>query len=388
MYWYNAQNGEIYLTNEHLPQKRGNLYLVIGRDRLFFKSFSLNTKRRLKNNDILNIQGHFIPFGKKEYLNIIYGTEKNTEKRFLSWIGQPTNEKGIDSYFYDEIPETLLFMGNPEKTNEYDFFIFPRRQGYEVIYLNAENHDFYSVFTKELSGINDKLLGLMRKFPQNREARILTAVEIPGIQSLKRTRDFQLDYLNHNKEHYFFLPDYFPLKKKFSNAALNQRLMSIKNILGRWNRSMNIFILLLVFVLFVNIVAYFYLKNDHSELKEKFDNVSRLVGETENLEFQLGKIKTHLQRYPDHLLFLKTICFSLDPTSTLLTYTMEDKKIVIDGFSADSLQLLEQLRKSGRFKEVKFNSTVTKNVYSQKEKFQIEIELETNADSKAPKTEK
>ena len=54
----------------------------------------------------------------------------------------------------------------------------------------------------------------------------------------------------------------------------------------------------------------------------------------------------------------------------------EEGKILIEGYSPDSLGILTALRKTNQFQDVRFKTTVTKNVQSQKEKFEIEILLE------------
>ncbi|MCP4150045.1 MAG: hypothetical protein GY757_20025, partial [bacterium] len=155
VYFFNSENGEIYRTQEELPKKKSHLYLVINRENLYFGSFPIDTKKRLKDTDILNIQGHFIPY-KDQFTNIIYNTDRKgtLEKRFFFWIGPPLAGNEVESYFYDEIPESLIFKGDPEEIKNYTLFVFTRAGGYEIIYFNGE--DFYSLFEKELPAIQEK----------------------------------------------------------------------------------------------------------------------------------------------------------------------------------------------------------------------------------------
>jgi hypothetical protein len=86
--------------------------------------------------------------------------------------------------------------------------------------------------------------------------------------------------------------------------------------------------------------------------------------------------------------YLKTIAQCLDENSVLIGYSLGDGRILIEGYSPDSLGVLTALRKSNQFQDVRFKTTVTKNVYSQKEKFEIEILLEPLETGAAPGSKK
>jgi hypothetical protein len=62
VYFFDPATGDIYPSEQDLPLKKSRLYLVINREQLFFRMFSIDSKKRMKDSHILNIQRHFIPF--------------------------------------------------------------------------------------------------------------------------------------------------------------------------------------------------------------------------------------------------------------------------------------------------------------------------------------
>ena len=54
VYFFNPMTGDIYLSNEgeDLPSKKSRLYLVLNREQLFFRMFSIDSKKRMKDNHI------------------------------------------------------------------------------------------------------------------------------------------------------------------------------------------------------------------------------------------------------------------------------------------------------------------------------------------------
>lgn len=384
VYFFDPVSGDIYLSEEGLPAKKSRLYLVINREQLFFRMFSIDSKKKMKDSHILNIQRHFIPFN-DPFLNIIYSSEKQREKKYFSWVGRslatmmPT--VNVESYFYDEVPESLLFKGDPAAVRNYRFFVFKRLTGYEIIYLNGT--DFYSLFEKEEQRIWDQIITLIRKFSPAHTGNIKVLSEVDlgppagtGPGDDPGHYDISVDFIGDNAG-YFFLPDYTAVKKKFSNISENKQLNSIKNIFRRWNRHLNIIIFLLLLAVLIQVMGFVFLKKDNSRFKEQFAGVQNVLDVSEQVEFRLNRIKQKISTYPDHLQFLDIIAGSLGEDSMLIGYALGEGKILIEGYSANSLELLERLRKSALFKEVKFASTVTKNVYSQREKFEIEIILAT-----------
>ncbi len=368
-YWFDSVNGNVFLSEEQLPGKKSHLYLVVNREKLFFSSFSLQGKKRVKDNDILNIQGHFIPF-KNDFMNIIYSTEKAEDKRFYSWVGPLT--LNVESYFYDEIPETLVFRGNPAALKKYHIFVFKRISGFEVIYLNG--FQLYSLFTREEAKIVDSVVLLARKFSLGEKISIFTDTDIPGLPRLPSHYRVSVD-LAGNGDRYFFMPDHFQVKKKFSNISRSKQLKSIKHIIRQWGRNLTVIAALLLLVILVNGAGFIMLKNDNRQFKQKFAAIDKIDRRAEMIRFRLNKIKEKIALYPDHMLYLKTVSQCMDFDSTLIAYSMEKGRIIIEGYSKDSLGLLDRLRKSNRFKEVRFKTTVTKDVYSRREKFEIEMVL-------------
>ncbi|MGD2090730.1 MAG: PilN domain-containing protein [Candidatus Aminicenantes bacterium] len=393
MYWFNSSSGEIYLWEDQLPANKRKLYLVVNRENLYFGGFSLHSKKRVKDSNIMNIQGHFIPF-KSDFMNFIYSAEKQkqADKHFYFWVGPLTSGLNIESFFYDEIPESLIFKGEPGIVKNYNIFIFRRVSGYEVIYFNVESGDFYSIFEKEAEQIIEKIALLMRKFAAGREKKIkiLTECDIPFIHRLRSEGHytFDVDRIKNEVNRTFFLPDFFPVKKKFSNLSQSKQIKSIRNIVRQWSRNLTIIMLLLLLVVLFNVWGFLQLKEDHAHLQQTFKEVGELLDAADMMEFRINKINARISQYPDHMRYLKTIAQCLDENSVLIGYSLGDGRILIEGYSPDSLGVLTALRKSNQFQDVRFKTTVTKNVYSQKEKFEIEILLEPLETGAAPGSKK
>ena len=150
-------------------------------------------------------------------------------------------------------------------------------------------------------------------------------------------------------------------------------MRNVRDIVQSLDRSLNgVAILLLAFLLVCG-GFYFYLKKDQTRYQEKYTQLNQLQSRSERFEFGLNRLRQKISAYPDHMRYLKTVCEALDQESFLTSYTLEGETINLEGFSRNSLELLARLRKSKFFKEVTFKSTVRKNIYSQKEKFDIEI---------------
>jgi hypothetical protein len=368
-YWFDAGRGELFLSEEELPGRKGDLYLVVNREELFFNEFSLRSGKRVKDGHVLSIQRHFVPFS-GDFMNIIYSAERGEERRFYSWLGPLTLD--VESYFYDEIPESLVFKGDPGTLERYNFFVFERVSGTEVIYFDGER--FYSLFTKEAEAIVVEIVKLARKFSVRERIAIFTDTHIPGLNELPGFYKVTADVAR-NDDLYYFVPDFIAVKKRFSNISRNKQLKSIKTIRHQWNRNLTVIAALLFLVVLMNIIGMLWLKKDNERFKEQFEVVDRLDRRAEMIRFRLNKIKSKISGYPDHMLYLETVAKCMDLDSTLIGYSLESDRILMEGYSSDSLGLLTRLRKSKRFKDVRFKTTVTKNVYSQREKFEIEIVL-------------
>lgn len=366
-YWFDAGRGELFLSEEDLPGKKGDLYLVINRGKLFFNQFSLQSRKRVKDSHLLSIQRHFIPFG-GDFMNIIYGAEQGDERRFYSWVGPLTLD--VESYFYDEVPESLIFKGDPATLNRYNFFVFERVSGYEVIYFNGT--DFYSLFSSDAEGISDALVSLARKFSVKDRLTICSDTHIPGLNNLPDYYDVNVDGVG-DTDAYYFLPDVVPVRKRFSNISRNRKLQSIKTIRNQWNRNLTVIAALLFLVVLINILGLFWLNKENESFKEQFNVVDKLDRRAEFIRFRLNKIKNKIAAYPDHMLYLDTVAKCMDRDSTLLGYALQEDRVFMEGFSKDSLGLLTRLRKSKIFKDVRFKTAVTKSTYSQREKFEIEM---------------
>ncbi len=366
-YWFDTTTGHLFLSPDDLPEKKGRLYLVVNRELLFFNSFTLQTGKRVKDSHILNVQKHFVPF-QGDYLNFIYYGERAELKRYFSWVGGLTVD--VQSYFYDEIPESLLFKGDPNAVKHYSFFVFERVTGFEVIYFNGD--DFYSMFVRRDTEISQTLLVMARKFSIKDRLSILSDVDIPLLNQLPDYLDVETTRVA-DSERYFFLPDVYPVRKKYSNISQSKQLKSIKSIMQQWNRNLGFIAALLFLVLLVNGLGFLKLKSDNRKFQTAFARVDRLDNRAERLRFKLNKLKRKIAEYPDHMRYLKAVTDAMDEDSTLTGYSREEGIILLEGFSRDSLGLLTRLRKSKQFKDVRFRTTVTKNVYSQREKFEIQL---------------
>lgn len=365
-YFFNIETGEIFSSKEEAHKKKRSLYLIIDREKLFFNSFSVKAKKVLKYNDILNIQNHFIPF-KTQLLNIIYSIDKKKEKKYFFWISPLTIN--IEDYFYDEVPESLIFKGNPGQIRNYNFFVFKRISGFEIIYF--DEYDFYSLFEKDESKVDESVITLARKFSKGGKIKILSDIDIQNLN-----RDYEVDLIEDNK--FYFLPDHFSFKKRFSNISKNKKVKNIKDMIKYWQRNLNIIIVILSLLIITNIFYFFILKKDNSSFKQRFVEISNIFDKSEQIEFELNIVKNKISLYPDHMLYLKRVCEALDIDSFLTSYSIGENNIVIEGYSKNSLMVLTKLRKCKNFKEVKFKTTVTKNIYSKKEKFEIEITTKKN----------
>ncbi|MCP4217358.1 MAG: hypothetical protein GY765_22125 [bacterium] len=392
VYFFDSQSGATYLHETELPAKRNHLYLVMNRGKLNFGSFSMNSKKRVKDSDILNIQGHFIPY-KNSFTNLIYNTEAKEEKRIFFWIGDAPGMGDVESLFYDEIPESLIFKGKPESVGHFRIFVFQRVVGYEIIYFDGD--DFYSLFTEDPALIPAKVVMLARKFslPLNHDLKVLSEIEfsLSAVTEASEMGDeaegSELAGVAGGSEKEidirrvaddapcFFLPDYFPVKKRYSNISRNKQVKSIKNIIRLWNRNLNIILVLLLAVLVVNIAAHIYLKKDNGFFSKQFDTVNMKMEMSEDIRFRLNNTREKLASYPDHMQYLKTVSEAMGPEAVLIAYSLREGKITMEGYCADSLALLSQLRKSSNFKDVKFKTAVTKNAHSKRERFEIEIIL-------------
>lgn len=285
----------------------------------------------------------------------------------------------MESYFYDEIPESLVFKGDPAAVSNYNIFVFKRITGYEIIYFDEKS--FYSIFEKEVSRLPEGVVLLARKFslPLKEEGRTRVLSEVRLDMGDYETEGYRLDVdlIGDSENGCFFLPDVVPVRKQFSNISQNKQVKSVRDMMRLWDRNLNIIILCLLLLLVVNGVFYFYLKKDNSGFRDKFTTVSDIMDGSELLEFRLNKLKTRLAGYPDHMLYLQTIAkaAAVDENTMLIDYTLGDGQVTIEGYSGDSLAFLSRLRDSKQFKEVKFKTTVTKNAYSSREKFEIEIRL-------------
>jgi hypothetical protein len=263
--------------------------------------------------------------------------------------------------------------------------VFQRVAGIEIIYFNGR--EFYSLFEKEAEAVSEAIVLLARKFAINEGVSIYSDIDIPGQHRLPEHLNPTIQ-LADAQAGWFFMPDHFPIKKKFSNISQNKQLKSIKNIIRQWNRNLTLIAALLFLVVVVNVLGYVILKKDNSAFKERFEVIDRLDGRAESIRFGLTRIKNKIRRYPDHMLYLKTIADAFDIDSTLIAYSMEEGQIYLEGYSTQSLDLLNRLRKSGQFKEVRFKTTVTKNVHNQREKFEIEILLFAPGEKGPEKTDK
>jgi hypothetical protein len=363
-YFFNIIKGKIILSGSDLPKRKASIYMVIKRENLFFNDLLIKTKKKIKSNDILEIQKNHIPF-KNNFLNLIYCCKKKKASRFFYWVGRVLIEK--ENLVYDEIPESFIFKGDPQKVKNYNLFLFKRISGFEIIYFDGEI--FYSAFEKDLLKVHEKINLLARKFSSRGKIKILSEIELNGI-----VENYNFDLID-DKERNIFLPSYFNITKIFSNTSRDKDNSSLFNLVKLAGKFSNFFLVANLLILILLVLFNLYLKNDRKLFNEKFAGINEVLGKANLIEFKLNNFRKQISLYPDHLLYLKIISDSIDADSLLNEISINRNKIILKGFSKNSLLLLNNIGNNKYFKKVKFKNPVTKGVYSKKERFVIEIEL-------------
>ena len=366
-YFFNVINGEVSPPGNEPPGRKASIYMVIRRENLLFKDLTIKTKKKLKINDILNIQKAYVPFN-NNFLNLVYRTKRKKVSRFFYWVGhQLTIEK--ENLVYDEVPESFIFKGDPQQIKNYNLFLFRRRDGYEIIYFDGEI--FYSTFEQMEQKILEKIYLVSRKFPGEGKTRILSEIDLTGIDE-----NYSFDLISDdNKDKYIFLPAYFQFDKVFSNISRDKYRENLKSIVTLAER-FSIFFLVTALLVFILLMLFnLYLKKDNESYKEKFSNINKELNAINLIEYKLINLKEKLSSYPDYLMVFKIVNDTIDENSYLTGFSINKNKVILRGFSNNSLLLLNKFRKNRHFKKIEFKNPVTKDIYSNMERFVIEMEL-------------
>jgi len=366
-YFFNIIKGEVIPPGNEPPGRKASIYMVIRRENLLFKDLTIKTKKKLKINDILNIQKAYVPFS-NDFLNLIYRSKKKKISRFFYWVGHRlTIEK--EDLAYDEVPESFIFKGDPQQIKNYNLFLFKRSTGYEIIYFNGEI--FYSTFEKKEQKILEKIYLTSRKFPGEGKIKIFSEIDLTGIDE-----NYSFDLINDDdKDKYIFLPAYFQFDKVFSNISRDKYQENLKSMATLAER-FSIFFLIATLLVFILLMLFnFYLKRDNEFYKEKFSDINKVLNAVNLIEYKLINLKEKISSYPDYLMIFKIVNDTIDKNSYLTRFSINKNKVILRGFSNNSLLLLNKLRKSRHIKKIEFKNPVTKDVYSKKERFVIEMEF-------------
>ena len=362
-FFFNPSNGSLILDKGQTANRLSTLLLVLNRKQLLFHELYLETKKQPNLQQVLSIQSNFLPFERENFLNIIYQHKDKNKKSYFSWFCQLSSEE--KGRVFDEIPESLLFKGDPKLMGNYNIFVFRRVSGFEIIYFN--HGKFFSLFESDQSQILEMIISLKRRFLKQEKPRILSDVDF----DLNGER-MEVDHISEDAR-YYLLSDHSNLTKFFSNITQDKQARGLNEIIRKTNKFFKFFLGFFSVTAILNLIFFVYLKVNHSDSLERFTEVQNLLDQTEKVELRILKIKNYIARYPDHLLWLEKISDSLDPESQILEYSLNQNRILIKGLSSNSLELLKSIRDNDCFQEVGFKSPVNKNIYSKKERFEINI---------------
>lgn len=360
-------------------KKRSNYRLAVNREKLFFRDLTVESGKKLSDAALLAVQGHFIPF-RGEHVNMIYSMEKGRSRKFFSWIGPEFTAP--EGFFYDEAPESLFFHCDPALLKTHVFFVFRRVSGYEVIYLAGT--DFCSVFAPEAANCSDAVVVLARKYALRGTALVFSDVELdlpdlePEACPDEDRRDvvrFQVSRSDGAPQRAFFLPDVLPMSKRYSNISRVRQSQGLADTMRRWERLADLLVILLILVLLSAAAGHFYLRKDTREFGDSYQVIRKMADRCDLMEFSMEKIRRLAASYPDHMRPLQALAEAVDIDSVLLRLSLGEEGMIMEGYSPNSLEILNRLNKSGVFKEVRFKSSVIKNVSSNREKFEIEMLL-------------
>jgi hypothetical protein len=363
LFYFDASTGQLMDSDQFVPEKSGNLFLVLNRGMLFFNEISIKAGHKLKTSDILAIQNNMVPLS-PPYSNMIFKVGDRKIQRFICWVGQVQVDENI--VFYDEIPESLLFKGNPDNLKHYRLFVFKRITGIEIIYF--DQRFFYSYYERDKSKVAERLVTLGRKYSLQGRLSVLTDADFPN--------EYNMDVVQlEDSQSHFLLLDHYNINKIFSNFSQHKRMKKVKRIVKSIDRYLNIFLVLLLVLLTAAGYFHLVLQRDRSSLKSDMKRINRIIEESDRIEWGLAEIKKKISSYPDHFRYLRTIQEALDDDSFLSHLSLLKDKIILEGNSKNSLAILSILEKSLLFSKVSFNSAVKKDIYSQTESFSISIEL-------------
>ena len=349
-----------------IGRKRTQLFLILNRAELFFNEINIEGKKRIKSSEIQAIQKNFTPVTAPS-ANVIYRMNGREGQRYLFWMGNI--DVAEDTVFYDEIPETLLFKGDPARLGDYRVFVFRRIAGFEIIY--SDGLHFYSYFEGVEDRVPERVVAVTRKFGLREDIPVLSDIDLPANGRLR------VDLLAGDQPLYI-VTNHLPIQKIFSNISRDKKLSNIKRIVRSVHTYMNILLGLLVLVLAAQILNQVLLQKDKNLFSDKWRQINRVVEDSDQVEMALQEIKKKVRAYPDHSGYLKAIHEAMDDDSFLLSYALIEDRINLEGYARDSLAILARLEGQPFFTRVGFKSPVKKNIYSQTERFYIEIVLKKN----------
>jgi len=366
LFFFNAATGEITDAAASPGQRKAQLFLILNRADLFFNEVTLEGKQKVKTSDILAIQKNTLPAAHAA-ANIIYKWSGKSAQRFLFWAGNVDVDE--ETLFYDEVPETLLFKGEPGRLPNYRIFVFRRLAGFEIIYYDGTR--LYSFFETDETRITERVVALARRFGLHEAIPVLSDIALAASGRL------QVDLLPADAR-YFLLTEVVPLQKAFSNISQDKKLKNIRRLVRRTNTYLNVFLLVLALLLAAQVVLQVSLQRDARRFRDRWNRINAVVETSDRIEREVAEIEKRVGEYPDHSGFLNAIHQALDNDSFLLSFSLLDDRINLEGYARDSLAVLSRLERNPLFERVSFKSPVKKNIYSQTERFYIEILLKKN----------
>ncbi len=117
------------------------------------------------------------------------------------------------------------------------------------------------------------------------------------------------------------------------------------------------------------------LKNKIETLKPKVDRTHKLEKKIKTLQTRLKSIDALVKNNPSVFDIMKELTLVLPANTWLSKFAYKNKKIMIEGLTDVSSDLITRLEKTSKFKNVGFKSKITKTDKG-KELFRIEMEVE------------
>jgi hypothetical protein len=366
-YYLNTANGQLIYEDQDLPRRKTNIIMLLNREFLLFNELAFQSKKKLKTAEIKALQSNYIPYS-GQHLNLIYSFGKKKKQRFYYWLSPETLEE--KELVYDEVPESLVFKGDPKLIKHYNMFIFRRLTGFEIIYF--DNELFYSVFEKEEDNVAGKLVLLARKFSNRSQIKILSELPIDPLLT-----GYDLKIIDGTAP-YYFLPHYLHFPKIFSNISQNKEIKSYKSMVNLGSRYMTVFLIFSLLTLLFNLGFHVFLQINHRTYQKEYDTLAVTMENMNMLEQNVQMIENKINAYPNHLAYLQHISEAMDDDTYFTSYSLKENTIIISVISPSSADLEKKLQQKQDFATVEITSRVNTSE-TNKESFEMKLTLRNHA---------